>query len=99
MPYAIVAVLSWLAQKLFIVFIVQLALSLGMAFITYKGFEIGIQYLKDGVLNTIGQLPEAAYNLLMLAGVGEGLGYLFGALSFYAAMKATSRLRFAFWGN
>lgn len=99
MPYAIIAVLSWLAKKLFIVFVVQLVLSLGMAFVTYKGFEAGISYLKNGVLTTIGQLPEAAYNLLMLAGVGEGLGYLFGAFSFFAAMKATSRLRFAFWGS
>lgn len=97
MPVVVIAVLEWLASKLFILFVVQLILSLGMAFVTYSGAQAAIDYLKSGVLSAIGQLPDDAFNLLMIAGFGEGISYLFGAFSFWAAMKATSRLKFGFW--
>lgn len=99
MPVLILAALQWLATRLFVSFVIQLIFSFGIAFVTYSGFQKALELLKDSVVSTLGHLPESAYNLLMIAGVGDGLSYLFGAFSFYAAMKATKRIKFAFGGD
>lgn len=95
MPAILLAILSAFAVK----FVMQLVLSLGMAFVTYVGYQKGLDYLKSITLDAVNSLPAALYQILMIAGVGTGLGYIFGALSFYVTFKATGRLTFAFWGE
>ncbi|MCP1773448.1 ABC-type dipeptide/oligopeptide/nickel transport system permease subunit [Neisseria perflava] len=95
MPAVLVALIASLTVK----FVVQLCLSLGIAIVTYVGYQKGLEMLKNNVVESINVLPETIYDLLMLAGVGQGLGWIFGAMTFYAGMKATSKLKFAYWGD
>ena len=39
-------------------------------------------------------MPSDILNLLLIGGFGEGLGYLFGAFSFYIGMAALNKLTF-----
>ncbi|WP_193618005.1 DUF2523 family protein [Neisseria mucosa] len=91
-------ILAWFLNALLVRFVVQIFLSLGAAFVTYTLYHKALEYLKGVVEQSINALPETAYNLLMMAGVGKGLGFVFGALGFYASMKAVKKLRFAFFG-
>lgn len=80
-----------LISKLFENVISRIMTAFGFSFVSYKGFDLGIQQLKNGVSGMIGSLPADVMQLVYLSGIGQGLGYVVGALSFIAAIWAMKR--------
>ena len=59
-------------------FIVRMAVSLGLSVVSFAGYAIAVNWLADVVANEVLALPNDILQILLIAGVGEGLGYLFG---------------------
>lgn len=76
--------LVWVVSKIFI--------ALGLSFITYTGFTIGLDAIRDYVVGSFNNIPTDIFSLLMMAGFGEAIGIIFGAYSFNLAMTATTKL-------
>ena len=76
--------------------IVRIIIATGMTFVTYAGYLIALNKFKDYTANAINSMPSDILNLLLISGFGQGLGYLFGAFSFYIGMKTLNKLTFVF---
>ncbi|HFC8479271.1 TPA: DUF2523 domain-containing protein [Neisseria subflava] len=74
--------------------IVRIIIATGMTFVTYAGYIIALNKFKDYTVNAINSMPSDILNLLLIGGFGQGLGYLFGAFSFYIGMSTLSKLTF-----
>lgn len=68
--------------------------ALGLTFVTYAGYMRGLNELKDAVQDTVQSMPDDILNILLLSGFGEGIGYLFGAMTFVVTMTTINRLSF-----
>lgn len=76
--------------------IVRIIIATGMTFVTYAGYTIALDKFKGYVSNAMSAMPNDIMQLLLMAGVGQGLGYLFGAFSFAISMHALQKLSFVF---
>lgn len=74
--------------------IVRMIIATGLTFVTYAGYVIALGKFKEFTLNAFNSMPSDILNLLLIGGFGEGLGYLFGAFSFYIGMAALNKLTF-----
>lgn len=74
--------------------IVRMIIATGLTFVTYAGYVITLGKFKEYTLNAFNSMPSDILNLLLIGGFGEGLGYLFGAFSFYIGMAALNKLTF-----
>lgn len=59
----------------------RILLSLGFAVVTIAGFDVVINQLKQLVIQHLGAVPAAALQLVLLAGVGQAMGMIFGAIT------------------
>ncbi len=74
--------------------IVRLIIALGLTFVTYTGYTVALGQFKGYISGAMNSMPSDILNLLLIAGVGQGLGYLFGAFAFSLSMKALNKLTF-----
>ena len=44
-------------------------------------------------MNSVNGIPSDVFNLLMMAGLGQAIGIIFGAFAFKAAMASASKLQ------
>lgn len=89
------ALIPMLANVLRIL-IVKLLSVFGIAFVTYQGYEVALDKFKSYIESSMSSMPVDIANLLLMAGFGEGLGYIFGALAFSISMNAINKFTLAF---
>ena len=82
-------------QRLLTYMITKLIVALGMSFVTYTGFKLGFDYLKDYLIKSVQGMPADTFAILIMAGFGHAVGIIFGAVAFNAAMLSISKLQFA----
>ena len=75
-------------------FIVRMAVSLGLSVVSFVGYAMALDWLADVVANAFMSLPNDILQILLIAGLGEGLGYLFGGFMFRVTMATMSKLAF-----
>lgn len=92
MPAALIPLIGLLLKLL----IVRIILATGMTFVTYAGYTIALNEFKNYVSQAMYAMPADILQLLLMAGVGQGLGYLFGAFAFAISMHALHKLTFVF---
>lgn len=63
----------------------RVLLALGFQVVTITGVTLAVTQLKSLVLTHLGGLPADMLQLMLLAGVGQGLGMVFGAITFRIA--------------
>lgn len=85
-----------LLANLFRLLVVKILAALGLAFVSYTGYDVALGVFKRYISGSLNSMPADIANLLLMAGVGEGLGYVFGALAFAIAMQAMNKLTLAF---
>lgn len=72
----------------------RVLVALGMSVVTVSGAAFSVSALKSSVLSAFGEVPASGLMLAGMLGCWEGLGLIFGAISFsvslYALTKATS---------
>ncbi|MFV2028593.1 DUF2523 domain-containing protein [Neisseria sp. S1] len=90
MPVALIPLIGILLKLL----IIRIVLATGMSFVTYAGYLIALDKFKSYLSSAINQMPSDALNLLLIAGFGQGLGYLFGAFAFHISIVALNKLTF-----
>lgn len=90
MPLLLIPLLGVLLKLL----LVRLIIATGLTFVTYTGYLLALGKFKDYVIKAINTMPADVLNLLLIAGVGEGVGILFGAFTFTIVMKGLSKLSF-----
>ena len=73
--------------------------ALGVSFVTYKGFQWGLDSLKDYFSRSVDSLSADAYQLFMMAGGGYAAGIIFGAFAFNVTLSAASKLSFGKGGK
>ncbi|UOP04475.1 DUF2523 domain-containing protein [Conchiformibius kuhniae] len=79
-------------QSLLVWGISKLMLALGVSFVIYKGLDLSLDALKGYIQNSFSGVPADAYNLMLMAGLGQALGIIFGAFAFNAALAAGNKL-------
>lgn len=83
-----------LLQRLLTFVVAKLLIALGITFITYTGFSVGLNMIKEYVLSNFNSMPSDVFELLMLAGLGQAIGIIFGAFAFNIAMRSITKLSF-----
>jgi hypothetical protein len=81
---------AWLAAMVSPL-LVRAMLALGVSLVTYTGVTEGVRGLIDMAKTMYGGLPADILNLAGLAGVGEGLGIVLGALVARTALWVMSK--------
>lgn len=74
--------------------IVRIIIATGMTFVTYAGYIVALNKFKNYISNAINSMPADIMNLLLIGGVGQGMGYLFGAFAFAISMRTLTKLTF-----
>lgn len=90
MPVAFIPLLALLLK----LFIVRIIIATGLTFVSYVGYAVALTKFKEYVVDAFNAMPSDILNLLLIGGFGQGLGYLFGAFSFYVGMAALNKLTF-----
>lgn len=70
----------------------KLLTSLGIGAITYAGLDYVQRRFMAAALDAWGGLPADAVQLLLIAGVGVALNWVFGAISFVVTYRSTTKL-------
>lgn len=81
-------------QKLLSYFIGKIFIALGLTFITYTGYSIGLGQIKQYISNNFSGMPNDLFQLIMISGLGQAIGIIFGAYAFNIAMSTVSKLTF-----
>ena len=63
----------------------RVLVALGFSIVTFTGFTVSVGLAKDSIIANIQGAPSAIVSLMSLAGVGHGLGMIFGAVTFRLA--------------
>lgn len=69
--------------------------SLGLGVVSIVGFQVAWNGLKSLIISNFSSMPASIIGLASLAGVGEGLGIIFGAITAritYAAFMSSARI-------
>lgn len=66
--------------------------ALGIGTVTYAGLDVAFGAARDLVISNYGQITGAAAQLISLAGVGQALGIVLGALAARVGLIALSSL-------
>lgn len=64
----------------------RLLVALGFQVVTITGVALSIATVKGMFLTHLGQVPAAGLQLALLAGCGEAMGMIFGAIAFRLAL-------------
>lgn len=81
-------------QRLLTYIVAKVMLALGLSFVTYTGFSVGLGYLKNYITSNMASVPSDSFQVLMMAGFGQIVGIIFGAFAFNIAMNSISKLSF-----
>lgn len=92
MPAWLGGVLAAFAAKTF----AKVIGAFGIGIVSYIGYKEALDYIKGIVDESIHSLPSELFQILMLMGVGQGLGYVFGAMAFYVSFKSMKKLELAY---
>lgn len=65
-------------------------LALGMGFVTYKGFDTGVNFLLQQIKDNIAGLPVEIINFLAFLWVDKAIGMIFSAYAAAAAIRLAS---------
>lgn len=68
----------------------KILIGLGLQVVTITGVVASITAIKTLFLNSMMAVPAAAFQLALLAGVGEGFGMIFGAIAFRLTLSQIS---------
>lgn len=72
--------------------VARVLMALGFSVITVTGVTIAVQQLKDLVVNSFGDAPVSILQLGGLLGAWQGLGMLFGAITFAVTLRGLTSL-------
>lgn len=92
MPIALIPLIGILLKML----IVRIIIATGLTFVTYVGYILALDEFKSYITDAMMAMPEDIFNLLLIGGFGQGMGYLFGAFTFRISMMALNKLTFGF---
>lgn len=81
-------------QKLLTFFIAKLIIALGLTFVTFGGYMVGLNWLKEYIAHNFQNMPSSAFQIVMMAGFGHALGLIFGAYVFNITMASITKLSF-----
>lgn len=70
----------------------RLLVAIGIGTVTYAGLDVAFGAAKNLVISSYGQMSGDVANLVSLAGVGQAIGIILGALAARVAMTALSSL-------
>lgn len=59
----------------------RILLTLGFSVVSIVGMDAIISGIKSQLISAMGAVPQAGLNLALLAGAGEALGIIFGAIT------------------
>nr|DAS34223.1 MAG TPA: Minor Head Virion Protein G6P [Inoviridae sp.] len=90
MKLALIPLIALLLNHL----IIRIIIATGITFVSYSGYSIALSKFKSYISNALNSMPADIYNLLLIAGVGQGMNYLFGAFAFWIAMRMLNKLTF-----
>lgn len=86
-------------QRLLTYIVVKVFIALGISFVTFTGFTVGLGFVKDYISNKFNSMPSDILQIIMMAGFGHALGLIFGAFAFNVAMQSISKLSFISGGG
>ena len=72
--------------------VARVLMALGFSVITVTGVTVAIQQLKDLVVNNLGNAPVSMLQLGGLLGAWQGLGMIFGAITFAVTLRGLTSL-------
>lgn len=81
-------------QRLLTYIVVKVFIAIGISFVTFTGFTVGLGFVKDYISNQLNSMPSDILQIIMMAGFGHALGLIFGAFAFNVAMQSISKLSF-----
>lgn len=87
---AFVAVLSSVLSSI----VTRVFIALGIGILSYSGMQFVLDRIKEWILETFNGMPVDLYNLFLMAGFGEAVGYIFGAYAFVVTYQLSSKLVF-----
>lgn len=64
----------------------------GLSFVSYVGMNEIQQFLMEAINAQIGGFPDEALQIVMIAGLGVMLNWIFGAFAFVVSIKSLSKL-------
>lgn len=64
----------------------------GLSFVSYVGMNEIQQFLMDAISAQIGGFLDEALQIVMIAGLGVMLNWIFGAFAFVVSVKSLSKL-------
>ncbi len=67
-------------------------MAIGIGSVTYVGLDAAFDSAKNLVVSNYGQMPGNVADLVSLAGVGQAIGIILGALAARVGMAALSHL-------
>lgn len=70
----------------------RVLMALGMSVITVTGVTLAIDQLKDLVIGNFGDVPVSILQLGGLLGAWQGLGMIFGAITFAVTLRGLTSL-------
>ena len=70
----------------------RVLIAMGMGFVTYSGYSVFVGYLITAVTGIYNNIPSTILQIMSLAGFGQALGIILGAMSSVAALKAMPHL-------
>jgi len=72
--------------------VARVLMALGMSVITVTGVTLAIDQLKDLVIGNLGDVPVSILQLGGLLGAWQGLGMVFGAITFSVTLRGLTSL-------
>lgn len=81
-------------QRLLTYIVAKVFIALGISFVTFTGFTVGLGFIKDYVKNQFNSMLSDILQIVMMSGFGHALGLIFGAFAFNVAMQSISKLSF-----
>ena len=88
MPAALIPFIALTLKYL----VVRLLIAFGVSAVTYAGYTVAMNTFKDYIIQNMQSMPSDILQLLLIAGFGQGLGYIFGAFAFKIAMTTINKI-------
>ena len=88
MPVALIPFIALTLKYL----VVRLLIAFGVAAVSYAGYAVAMNTFKDYIVQNMQSMPVDILNLLLIAGFGQGFGYIFGAFAFKIAMTTINKI-------
>ncbi|MDO4227547.1 DUF2523 domain-containing protein [Neisseria sp.] len=94
LPAAAAGLLIPALQRLLTFIVAKIFIALGLTFVTFGGYMVGLDWLKEYIVSNFENMPSAVFQLVMMAGFGHALGIIFGAYVFNITMASITKLSF-----